>query len=515
MKLFPSRYRALTFCFYVCALPIQAQTTPAPPSEARPVSSLTPQATDGIQAFRDGDYRQAIPLLEQQMAKEPDNAVLAAHLLTSYVFRGRLAEADALAAVVEQKFPNSADAISARGDLTFFRGDMTKAQSLYVQALKANEKTARAYYGLYRLFTAASFHRTARLRILKAYEIDPTDRPIAGVWFSMLPPAKRKELGEVPHELTGDEELAMDYYSALAREFKGRRVFEPAKAPEAAVVKLGVLGDPRHTKGLSIPLVINGSKPLRLEFDTGAHGILISERAANRIGLKLVGNSEASGLGDQGTKVVHGAVADTCAMGPVEYKNCLIEAMEGKTVADEDGLFGSDVLAGYVMTIDFQRVELRLTPQPPREPSQIGYDRTVPDNEKAFTPIFRFGHFLMITAAVNDKETGLFLLDTGSSSSLIDNGFAREVTKTSHTDNVTLKGISGKAAEVFEADQAVLTFAHYRQRAIGMLAADLNHMESRPGPVRIAGIMGLPILSLFRLTIDYRNGLVNFDYVLK
>ena len=28
----------------------------------------------------------------------------------------------------------------------------------------------------------------------------------------------------------------------------------------------------------------------------------------------------------------------------------------------------------------------------------------------------------------------------------------------------------------------------------------------------MVSILGLPVLSMFRLTIDYRNGLVKFDY---
>jgi predicted aspartyl protease len=514
MKLVTIGLLGLTLVSYIAG----AQTPPPAPSSdtvdpAQVSAKPTLPATDGLSEFRATRYKKAAPLLQDQLAKEPGNALMAAHLLTSYVHLGRLAEADALATDLEQRFPNSSDATSARGDLAFFRGNMALAQSLYIQALKTNEKTARAYYGLYRVFRAASMYRTARLRILRAYEIDRDDRAIYDVWYSMLTPAKRAELAQTDRELTGDEELARDFHFAVDREINGRKVFEPVKPAEPVVLKLGVLGDPRHTKGVSIGVVINGAKQLHLEFDTGSHGILISERAAERVGLKLVGNSEAWGLGDQGTKVVHGAIADNCEIGQIEYKNCFIEAMEGKHVADEDGLFGPDVLANYIMTIDFQRLELQLTPQPPREPTSAGYDRIVPDNEKDFTPIFRFGHFLMITTSVNDKETGLFLLDSGSSSSLIDNGFAREVTKTSHTDNVVLKGISGKANEVFEADKAVLTFSHFRQRAIGLLAADLNHMDAGAPQVRMAGIMGLPLLALFRLTLDYRNGLVHFDYV--
>ncbi len=485
------------------------------PGRQIPEPTQTPQANpqpaDGIQEFRAARYKQAAPLLKEQLAKEPDNALVAAHLLTSYVRLGRLGDADSLAAEIEQRFPNSADAISARGDLTFFRGDMHSAELLYLKAIHAQETTARAYYGLFRLYRAASMYRTARLRLMRAYAIDPDDRPIADGWFSILPPDKRREMSGRDRPLTGDEELARDYFTALAREINGRRLFEPVKPPEPAVVKLGLLGDPHRVRGVSVQVMLNETKPLHLELDTGATGILISERAAERIGLKMVGNSELSGLGDAGTKIMHGAVADICAIGSLVYKNCFIQAMEGKSVADQDGLFGADVLEDYIITIDFQRLELQLKPQPAREHNQIGYDRTISAEEKDFTPIFRFGHHLMVTTQVNERQTGLFLLDTGSDTTVIDNGFAREVTKTSITEHMVLKGLSGKEKEVFEAGTADLTFSHFRQRTTGMVAADLNHLDARPPPVRMAGIMGLPLLALFRLTLDYRNGLVYFD----
>lgn len=187
--------------------------------------------------------------------------------------------------------------------------------------------------------------------------------------------------------------------------------------------------------------------------------------------------------------------------------------MEGKRVGDEDGLFGADVLRHFVITIDFQKRELQLRPQPSRPPLEIGYDRTPSEDEKGFTAVLQFGHHLMVTTTVNGKETGLFLLDTGTTVTIIDNGFAKEVTKTSYNEHLSLKGLSGTEKNIFEAGRADLTFSRFRQQNVGMMAADLNHLDARPGPVRMSGVLGLHLLGLFRLTIDYRNGLVKFDLV--
>jgi hypothetical protein len=74
-----------------------------------------------------------------------------------------------------------------------------------------------------------------------------------------------------------------------------------------------------------------------------------------------------------------------------------------------------------------------------------------------------------------------------------------------------VEGIEGKVKNVSTADRAVVEFARFRQQSVDLPAFDLN--ARRRVEVRIAGIMGMPVLGLFRLTIDYRNGLVKFDYL--
>jgi hypothetical protein len=77
-----------------------------------------------------------------------------------------------------------------------------------------------------------------------------------------------------------------------------------------------------------------------------------------------------------------------------------------------------------------------------------------------------------------------------------------------------VKGISGEVKDVFEADKAVIDFAGYRQKNIGLMAFNLNNSPEHE-EVRMSGVLGFPVLALFRLTIDYRNGLVKFDYIYK
>jgi tetratricopeptide (TPR) repeat protein len=475
-------------------------------------------APDGEFEFESAHYKEAIPLLRQAVAEDPAKPVPAAHLLSSLVHEGQLGDADALGAQLEQSFPNSADALAARGDLAFYRGDLGDAQKLWVAALKASPENAWAYFGLYRLYRSASMYFSARNRIMKAHDLDPANVEIARIWFALLTPEKRKELFEQYTRFnqpeTGNEELEQEFGEAISRELNGRKVFEPVNPPAEATLKLSRIYEPRMMRGYSMEVRLNGQKPLHLLFDTGASGIMISVRAAEKLGLKLVGATEAWGVGDKGAKAVNGAISDGCSVGPVEYRNCFLRAMEGRSVTDEDGLIGADFFAAYVITIDFQRLTLHLKPQPARVPRPQGYDRTVPEDEKDFSPVFRFGHHLMLTTIANDKVEGLFLIDTGSTASIMDSVYAREAGKVRGDDFTVVKGISGTANKVWKADDATLQFAHFKQHNLGMVVADLNN-SGKPARVRLSGIFGLPVLTMFRLTLDYRNGLVKFDYLLK
>jgi len=155
---------------------------------------------------------------------------------------------------------------------------------------------------------------------------------------------------------------------------------------------------------------------------------------------------------------------------------------------------------------------LHLTPLPPREPNPQGYDREIGPDEKDFTPVFRFGHHLLLSTTLNGQATGLFLLDTGASVSSVDSTFAQLSTKIRKNDLIKMRGISGDVKQVFEADKAVLQFACFRQQNLGLAAFNLNNRDEH-SEYRLSGILGLPVLSMFRLTLDYRNNLVKFDYV--
>ena len=481
---------------------------------------LWAQDDNGLRAYKEANYAVAIPLLTKAVAHSPSDPSVAAALLSSLVYEGKTDEAFDANQNNAIAFPKSPDVLAARGEYAFYMANMPEAEKLFRAAIDLQPDAARAVFGMARMYRAASYYRSGRLSCLKAHELDPADALITQAYLRYVPRAKRKELlapFAAAHPWLYPRFEQQEESGAAATEAVGdKKLFEADGAPQETTLKFSMLmRDANRARGLGLDLKIAGGRSLRMLFDTGASGILVKQSAVDKAGLEHVGADKASGVGDGGERNMFSAVADTCQVGPLSFKNCLIRALEGKRAisGDEDGLIGADFFQDYVVEIDFQKRLLHLKPLPPRPPDPQGYNREVPPDEKDFTPVFRFGHMLFVSTRVNGKATGLFLLDTGAELSNIDSTFARLSTKLHGEDYLHVKGVSGEVKKVYEADKAELQFGRFRQNNLGIPSFDLNNSPEHKD-VRMSGIIGIPLLAMFRLTIDYRNGLVNFVYIL-
>src|SRR5262249_37566661 len=138
-------------------------------------------------------------------------------------------------------------------------------------------------------------------------------------------------------------------------------------------------------------------------------------------------------------------------------------------------------------------------------------DRYIAPEMRSFTPVLRFGHDLIVWTKINDMAPRLFLLDTGAFSNAISPDAAREFTKVTSESEVTLKGLSGKVQNVFSAQQVTLQFAHLRQKNLDIIAFDTKKISDSIG-TEIAGFLGFSMLRMLRIKIDYRDGLIDFEY---
>lgn len=130
---------------------------------------------------------------------------------------------------------------------------------------------------------------------------------------------------------------------------------------------------------------------------------------------------------------------------------------------------------------------------------------------KSYTPILRFGHDLLIPTRVNDSDPVLFLIDSGGFDDMISPKFARASTGVSGDSDTTVKGINGAVNKVYRADTVKLQFSRFRHDREGLVAFDLSQISDGAG-TEIAGILGFAMLHLLDVKIDYRDGLVDFQF---
>jgi len=417
--------------------------------------------------------------------------------------------------------PESAAAHEFAGEVRFRRGEFAEADAEFKSAVEWNPRDALAWFGLGRVAECASMNKTAVEDFHRAYELNPNDRRILAAWISRLSGQERIDAlnryaaamraagangGGDPKELD-----ALRQRDELAKALKGREVMALVSPYKTTEVPLqAFVSTATHMRTFGLEVLVNG-KPARLVLDTGASGIVLSRPAAERVGLVRVTDATVSGIGDN-SKMTGGyrAIAERFRIGDVEYSDAVINVADQSFVGIEDGLIGSNVLAEFLITLDFGVGKLRLEPLPGYHPGQEFPDRIVIPQMGSATRVFRFGHLLLVPVRVGSATNRLFVLDTGAATTLISYELAAAVSKVNRDDKTGLRGLNGKVGDVYQTGNLVMEFAGFEQKNLGMTAFDTWELSHRLG-TEISGFLGLPVLDLFTLTIDYRDGLVKFE----
>jgi hypothetical protein len=149
----------------------------------------------------------------------------------------------------------------------------------------------------------------------------------------------------------------------------------------------------------------------------------------------------------------------------------------------------------------------------PAPPAQKGpQDRYVAPEMKTYSRIYRVGHQLLIPTSLNlNPNRKLFILDTGAWSTTISPEAAREFTKLHSDNDYTVRGISGKVQKVYTADNVNFYFANIKQPAKEVVSFDTSNISKNTG-LEVSGFIGAATLAQLTMHIDYRDGLVKFDY---
>jgi len=264
---------------------------------------------------------------------------------------------------------------------------------------------------------------------------------------------------------------------------------------------------------------------------------VIGRSVAERARLKSDTKIQLGGIGDKGPQGGYIAHADSIRVGSLEFRDCIVEVSDRQDIVGVDGLIGADVFSSFLVTLDYPMRKFLLGPLPPR-PTDAGgasatlntqggeqpsggntssaeptepQDRFMSPTMKDYAPVFRSGHMLIIPTLLNGTTQRLFLVDSGAFSSSISPEAARAVTRVHGGSPVGVQGISGEVKKVSTSDKIVLTFAGIQQRNNDLISFDTSGL-SRSAGMEVSGILGHSVLRELTISIDYRDGLVKFDY---
>ena len=118
-----------------------------------------------------------------------------------------------------------------------------------------------------------------------------------------------------------------------------------------------LISEATHMRVYGLEVDINGTR-LALQLDTGASGILIPHRAADRAGVEKLAEATFGGFGDnlKSPGGYHG-IGERLRIGSVEFQDALINVTDQETVGTADGLIGTDVFSQFLITLDFSGQE--------------------------------------------------------------------------------------------------------------------------------------------------------------
>ena len=519
-----------------------------------------------LRLYRTGKFEDAAEDYTEALKQDPHSAEAYAGLARCDLKEGQVQQAYERIQKGKEAAPDSETLRVVLGEVYFRQGKMHDAEQAFMDATSAEAPDGRAYLGLARVSTAFSMRARAKQMLARAHELDPNDPEIEWLWLNTLPRAARIKALEayVAAAQSNDSGLLEDYKNYLEslkqEEKQPPRECELVSSPRTAKVYLWpMFVGPLRINGYGLDFKINGRQS-RLLLDTGVSGILLTPGEAERAGILPAAQSKITGIGDKGETDLYIGYANSIKIGALEFRNCPVE-VSAKKATDHDGLVGADLFEHYLVTIDFPGRELRLSelpklpPKPsansPEDPPQAAgssaaetntgqispaadppdesgdfEDRYIAPEMQDYTSVFRFGHMLLVPTGLNEDERKLndseaklskierklFLLDTGANHNYISPEAAREVTKVHDDPDTIVRGVNGgKVKNVFRADKVTLSFGPYKHETQDVVSFDLSRISQDVG-TEISGTLGFSLLRMLKITIDYRDGLVDFSY---
>jgi tetratricopeptide (TPR) repeat protein len=516
----------------LAAVRLARAQSPPPGFTPAPAGGGGPSLQDAQHLYRTGKLDAAIQEYTE-LESGPQAALAYAGITNVYLAKKNPQDAYTAAGKAMDLAPKAPDAQVANGEALFRQGKIHEAEAAFVAVINSGAENARAYYGLARVSQTITYFRRMKTMIDKAHELDLNDRDITRMWMGTLTLGER--IGALHDYLAQETDDDAETRMAMERELLTLQNTPTIPAHQCRMTSQikstttdlrELLDSPTRLRGYGLDVKFNGTAG-HLLLDTGAAGILIDQKLAEKAGVRHVVESSVKGIGDKGSAGAYVGHVDKIEVGELEFEDCNVRVIDQNSVINSDGLIGAVEFSHFLVELDMPNRKMRLSQLPPRpseEPTQSSlgsgqaaaatprfYDRYVAPEMQNYTRIFRISHLLLIPTEMNNSVGKLFLIDTGSLMNIVAPEAARELTKVGNDPNTRVKGVSGEVKNVYSADKLTLAFANLRQENQDMISVDMKNMSDGAG-TEISGTLGFTVLRMLDIKIDYRDALVWFGY---
>jgi len=509
------------------------------------------------QAYARQDFLKASQLYATQFKNNPADEDAAAGEVRSLLAAHQVDAAAKLAKSSFAAHPKSAILATALGEVRYRQGRLDDAFMAYRTAVVLDLCVPRTHYDLARLLRSESMYAFAYSQLQTAHALEPDDPDIQLAWIYTLPLAERaSQIGSYlatakGQSATRQQSMEQDesrLHAILASKNTKQSCRLASSSPTTTMLPFEYIERDEagryHSIGLNVK--VNQKAWAQLKFDTGASGILLDRGTAKKAGLVPIATDTIAGIGDQKGMDGYWAYADDFRVGSLEFKDCMVEVSNKRSVVGVDGLIGADVFENYHIRLDFPLRQMDLSPLPARpgeapnhglnstgvssaasasatapakkssaaatvQPVVRYRDRYVAPEMKSWSPFDRAGDHILIAGELKDRKPRLFLLDSGSDWSFLSTAAGKSVGKL-HTDyDNQIEGLNGRVNKLYTVGYGNLIFAGLRRPFQHMEVMGLDSISNDSG-MEVSGIIGIDTLIWLTLDIDYRDGLIHVSY---
>ena len=241
----------------------------------------------------------------------------------------------------------------------------------------------------------------------------------------------------------------------------------------------------------ALPIVrgkVNGMGGHRLVVDVGFQDLLLDTLLVDGAGMKLVSRGEVQEIDFYGKKeLVPVSYVQTLEIGKAKFELVRTLLIDGEDGTGSGGLrsygrIGRDILEPLRLTIHYPRQLLMIEPSP---------ENDVPEGGVTYTTEGRFIYIPVRLEKEGGYEDATFVLDPGTSGSVLDRNWAADTKLANKKDPQT--------------NIAVVEIGGFRREQMPMLLADMHRLPYNGNP---AGVIGADVLRTISVTYDFARDLV-------